>query len=74
MSQITICFLYLAGLFLLPLLATCIVCWAKEALRLFHYAIKTRKFDDIAGFCVFMAVSLGLMAAIAQVVQDTLLK
>ena len=74
MSQITICFFCLAGLFLLPLLAACIVCWTKEALRLFHYAIKTRTFDDIAGFCVFMAVSLGLLGAIAQVVQDTLLK
>ncbi len=74
MSNIVITLLALSVLFLLPLLAACIVCWAKEALRLFHYAIKTRKFDDIAGFSVFMAVSLGLLAAITQMVQATLLE
>ena len=74
MSQITICLLYLASLFLLPLLAACIVAWCNEALRLFHYAIKTHKADDILAFSLYMAVSLGIMAAIAQVVQVTLLK
>ena len=74
MTQVTMTLLAIASIFLLPLLAACIVAWCSEALRLFHYAIKTRKFDDIAGFSVFMAVSFGLMAAIAQVVQTTLLK
>lgn len=50
--------------FLLPLLAACITIWCKEALRLFHYAIKTRKFDDIAGFSVYMCVSFSVFAII----------
>ena len=74
MTQVTIVLLTLAAVFLLPILATCIIAWCSEALRLFHYAIKTHKSDDIIAFSLYMAVSLGIMAAIAQVVQDTLLK
>ena len=65
MPKLAICLFGMAIVFLLPLLAACIIIWCKEALRLFHYAIKTRKFDDIAGFSIYMGVSFGLLAIIA---------
>ena len=74
MNNVTITLLALAAVFLLPILATCIIAWCLEALHLFRHAIKTHKSDDIVAFSLYMAVSLGIMAAIAQVVQDTLLK
>lgn len=73
MSPVAICLFCLASIFLLPLLGACIVAWCSEALRLFHYAIKTHKFDDIAGFSLYMSVSLGLMAAIVVAVDKFLL-
>lgn len=73
MSNIVITLFALSGIFLLPLLGACIVAWCQEALRLFHYAIKTHKFDDIAAFSVYMCVSLGLLASIVAAVDRFLL-
>ena len=73
MNNIVITLLALSGIFLLPLLGACIVAWCQEALRLFHYAIKTHKFDDIAAFSVYMCVSLGLLAVIVAAVDRFLL-
>ena len=73
MNNIVITLFALSGIFLLPLLGSCIVAWCQEALRLFHYAIKTHKFDDIAAFSVYMCVSLGLLAAIVAAVDRFLL-
>ena len=67
MPKLAIYLLGLSIVFLLPLLAACIIVWCEEALRLFHDAIKTRKFDDIAGFSVYMGVSCGLLAAIVMI-------
>ena len=73
MSNVAIILFALSGIFLLPLLGACIVAWCQEALRLFHYAIKTHKFDDIAAFSVYMCVSLGLLAVIVAAVDRFLL-
>lgn len=73
MNNIVITLFALSGIFLLPLLGACIVAWCQEALRLFHYAIKTHKFDDIAAFSVYMCVSLGLLAVIVAAVDRFLL-
>lgn len=73
MNNIVITLFALSGIFLLPLLGACIVVWCQEALRLFHYAIKTHKFDDIAAFSVYMCVSLGLLASIVAAVDRFLL-
>ena len=73
MNNIVITLFALSGIFLLPLLGACIVAWCQEALHLFHYAIKTHKFDDIAAFSVYMCVSLGLLAAIVAAVDRFLL-
>jgi len=73
MNNVSIVLFVLSGIFLLPLLGACIVAWCQEALRLFHYAIKTHKFDDIAAFSVYMCVSLGLLAVIVAAVDRFLL-
>ena len=73
MNNIVITLLALSGISLLPLLGACLVAWCQEALRLFHYAIKTHKFDDIAAFSVYMCVSLGLLAVIVAAVDRFLL-
>ena len=73
MNNIVITLFTLSGIFLLPLLGACIVAWSQEALRLFHYAIKTHKFDDIAAFSIYMCVSLGLLAVIVAAVDRFLL-
>lgn len=73
MNNVSIVLFVLSGIFLLPLLGACIVAWCQEALRLFHYAIKTHKFDDIAAFSVYMCVSLGLLAMIIMAFDNFLL-
>ena len=67
-SNIVVILLCISCLFLIPVLIVALTEWLKEAGRLLHYAIKTHRPEDIVNASVYCAISCGLMAAIAAVI------
>ena len=73
MSNIVVILLCSTFLSLIPVLIVALTEWLKEAGRLLHYAIKTHSPEDIVNASMYCAISCGLMAAIAAVIDKYVL-
>ena len=68
MSNAVVILLCLAGICFIPVLIVSVTAWMQEAGRLLHYAIKTHSPDDIVNASVYWAISFGLLAAVAMLI------
>ena len=68
MSNLIVILLCLTCICLIPVLIVAVAAWMQEAGRLLHYALKTHSPDDIVNASVYWAISFGLMAAVAMLI------